>query len=112
MRCALLYSYDPSQTGPGEDESRSGSRSTSRSGRRAPSSTRPASTPPSRRRRWACATGTSGRARAWWSARQGEVLAGLYVVDVPEEAAAREWAQRVPTAGYGEVEIRPAVDFG
>jgi hypothetical protein len=41
----------------------------------------------------------------------GDVLAGLYVLDVPDVNAALDWAQRIPTARYGKVEIRPIVEF-
>jgi hypothetical protein len=41
----------------------------------------------------------------------GNVLAGLYVIDVADASAAVEWAQRIPTASYGVVEIRQIVEF-
>lgn len=36
-----------------------------------------------------------------------EVLGGYYLVDVPDEATALEWAQKCPLAPYGSVEVRP-----
>jgi hypothetical protein len=41
----------------------------------------------------------------------GEVVAGFWVIDVENAGAALEWAQRLPTASYGEVEVRPVVEF-
>jgi hypothetical protein len=35
-----------------------------------------------------------------------EHLGGYYVIDVPDMAAALEWARRVPTAAHGAVEVR------
>lgn len=39
------------------------------------------------------------------------VAAGLYVIDVADINAATEWAQKIPTARYGSVDIRPVVEF-
>lgn len=36
----------------------------------------------------------------------GEAAAGYYVVDVPDEDTAVTWAQKIPTARYGRVEVR------
>ena len=36
-----------------------------------------------------------------------EVLGGFYMVDVPDEATALDWARRCPLAKYGSVEVRP-----
>lgn len=41
----------------------------------------------------------------------GDVLAGFYIVDTTDAQAALDWAQRIPTAKYGKVEVRPIVDF-
>jgi hypothetical protein len=40
-----------------------------------------------------------------------EVLSGFYIVEVPDLAAAEEWAARIPAAPYGSVEIRPIMVF-
>ena len=39
------------------------------------------------------------------------VLGGYYVIDVPDLAAAEDWAERIPSAPYGAVEIRPIMVF-
>jgi hypothetical protein len=44
-------------------------------------------------------------------AKSGDVLAGLVVVDVPDVDAAIDWAQQIPTARYGKVEVRPVVEW-
>ena len=36
-----------------------------------------------------------------------EQLAGYFLLEVPDMDAALAWAKRVPTAGYGAVEVRP-----
>ncbi|GEM30973.1 hypothetical protein NN3_19800 [Nocardia neocaledoniensis NBRC 108232] len=41
----------------------------------------------------------------------GVVAAGFYVLDVPDEDTAVSWAQRIPTARYGRVEVRQVVEF-
>jgi hypothetical protein len=42
---------------------------------------------------------------------EANVMAGFWVIEVPDESAAVEWAQRLPTAQYGKVEIRTVVEF-
>lgn len=41
----------------------------------------------------------------------GDLLAGLYVVDVSDLDEATTWAERIPTARYGTVEVRPIVEY-
>lgn len=41
----------------------------------------------------------------------GEAVAGYYLVDVPDEATAISLAQRVPTARYGRVEVRQITEL-
>lgn len=43
--------------------------------------------------------------------RTGELVAGLYVVDVADIEAATAWAKKIPTARYGSVDVRPVVEF-
>jgi hypothetical protein len=40
-----------------------------------------------------------------------DVVAGVWVIDVPDADAALEWAQKLPTASYGKVEVRPVVEW-
>lgn len=39
-----------------------------------------------------------------------EALGGFYLIDVDDIDAAIAWAERIPSVGYGSVEIRPVMD--
>jgi hypothetical protein len=41
----------------------------------------------------------------------GEAVAGYYLIEVPDEDSAISWAQRVPTARYGRVEVRQITEM-
>ncbi|MFE6962190.1 YciI family protein [Streptomyces sp. NPDC057696] len=41
----------------------------------------------------------------------GTTVAGYIEVDVADEDAALSWAKRVPTARYGQVEVRRIVEY-
>jgi len=40
-----------------------------------------------------------------------EMLAGYYLIDVPDLDAALAWAAKIPSVGYGSVEVRPVMVF-
>jgi hypothetical protein len=40
-----------------------------------------------------------------------ELLAGYYLIDVPDLDAALAWAAKIPSVGYGSVEVRPIMVF-
>jgi hypothetical protein len=40
-----------------------------------------------------------------------EVLGGFYLLEAADLDEALRWAQRIPGAWYGKVEVRPCVDF-
>lgn len=40
-----------------------------------------------------------------------EVLGGFYLIDVDDLDAATKWAEKIPLAPYGSVEIRPLMEF-
>lgn len=40
-----------------------------------------------------------------------EILGGFYMIDVPDLDAAMAWAEKVPSATYGKVEIRPIMEI-
>ena len=40
-----------------------------------------------------------------------EVLGGYYLVDVDSEDEALEWAQKIPSARFGTIEVRPTVVY-
>lgn len=45
------------------------------------------------------------------AARSGPIVAGFIVVDVADMDAALAWAEKVPTARYGSVDVRPVVEW-
>lgn len=40
-----------------------------------------------------------------------EMLAGYYLIEVPDLDAALGWAAQMPNVGYGSVEVRPVMVF-
>lgn len=40
-----------------------------------------------------------------------EILGGYYLIDVADLDVALDWAEKVPLAPYGSVEVRPLVEF-
>jgi hypothetical protein len=40
-----------------------------------------------------------------------EMLAGYYLIDVSDLDAALAWAAKIPSVGYGSVEVRPIMVF-
>jgi hypothetical protein len=40
-----------------------------------------------------------------------EMLGGYYLIDVPDLDAALAWAAKIPSVGYGSVEVRPIMVF-
>ncbi len=41
-----------------------------------------------------------------------EILAGFYVLDLPDLDSALAWGAKAPNIDYGSVEVRPVVSFG
>ena len=41
-----------------------------------------------------------------------EVLGGFYLLDCADLDEALKWAQQIPGAWHGRVEVRPCIDFG
>lgn len=41
-----------------------------------------------------------------------EVLGGFYLLDCEDLDEALKWAQQIPGAWHGKVEVRPCIDFG
>lgn len=41
-----------------------------------------------------------------------EVLGGFYLLDCADLDEALKWAQQIPGAWHGKVEVRPCIDFG
>src|ERR1700748_526107 len=40
-----------------------------------------------------------------------EIIAGYYIVDVPNLDRAIEWAARIPDGRVGKIEVRPVMEF-
>jgi hypothetical protein len=40
-----------------------------------------------------------------------ELLGGYYLIDVPDLDAALGWAAKIPSVGFGSVEVRPVMVF-
>ncbi|MCW3000995.1 MAG: YciI family protein [Conexibacter sp.] len=40
-----------------------------------------------------------------------EMLGGYYLIDVPDLDTALAWAAKIPSVGYGSVEVRPIMVF-
>jgi hypothetical protein len=40
-----------------------------------------------------------------------EMLGGYYLIDVPDLDSALAWAAKIPSVGYGSVEVRPIMVF-
>ena len=40
-----------------------------------------------------------------------EVLGGFYMLDVANLDEAKKWAEKIPSAPYGSVEIRPIMEL-
>ena len=40
-----------------------------------------------------------------------EMLGGYYLIDVPDLDTALAWAAKVPSVGYGSIEVRPIMVF-
>ncbi len=110
MKFVLLYSYDPQQTGPTPGELsdwlafdkdvRGAGAYVYEAGFQ---SANTAQTVSVREGRVATASGAVASA--------GDVLAGFYVLDVSNINEALRWAQQIPTAKYGKVEVRPIVEY-
>jgi hypothetical protein len=110
MKFALLYQYDPTETGPSEaevadwvdydKELRDAGIFVYEAGFHAADTGRTVSV------RNGSAEVIDGGVE-----RSGDILAGLYVVDVSDLDTATRWAEWIPTARYGTVEVRPVVEY-
>jgi len=40
-----------------------------------------------------------------------EILGGFYIIDAPDLDAALAWAEKIPSAPYGSVEVRPVMEI-
>ncbi len=110
MKGALFYAYDPTQAGPTQEELAAWlafDQAVKDAGAFVyEAGLHPASTAHTVRvRDGQVATAPEALAS------DGTVLAGFYVLDVATMNDAVQWAQQLPTATYGRVEVRPIVEY-
>lgn len=110
MKFVLLYQYDPTETGPSEAEIGDGWPTTRRSATPA-SSFHEAGFHATDTGRTVSFRDGSAEVTDGGVERSGDIRAGLYVVDVADLDTATRWAERIPTARYGTVEVRPVVEY-
>ena len=109
MKFALLYQYDPAQTGPADNEVPDWLEFDKQVRDAGAFVYEAGFHPADAARRVAVRDGVS--AVEGVSGRPGEVIAGLYVVEVADLEAATALAAQLPTARYGAVEVREVVDY-
>ncbi|WP_419997044.1 YciI family protein [Streptomyces boninensis] len=110
MKFALVYAYDPVQAGPGHGEIdewleldaalKSAGNLVHESGFH-----------PASEARTLTVRDGQAQVRAGAVIGAGTTVAGYIEVEVTDEAAALAWAERVPTARYGHVEVRRIVEY-
>jgi hypothetical protein len=111
MKFALIYSYDPTETSPTHGEV-SDWLDFEKAVKEAGAHVYEAGLQSSRRARTISRRGDQlATADGPVRGADGDVVAGFWVVDVDDVDAAADWAQRLPTASYGKVEIRPVTEF-
>jgi hypothetical protein len=103
VKYALIYYFDPSETGPTESEYQEWVEFES-AAKDAGQLVHGAGLHPSAEAK--SVTIRDGRVGVEERAHVGEAVAGYYMVDVPDEDAALAWARRIPTARYGRVDVR------
>lgn len=110
MKVALLYSYNPAESGPTEAEFSEWLEFDQRV-RDAGIFVYEAGFQPHTEAKIVRVRDDGAEAEDGPATRTGAVMAGLYVLEVPTLDDALRWAQSVPTAKYGQVEVRPIVEF-
>jgi len=108
VKYALVYFFDPSKAGPTEGEYQEWVEFED-SAKDASQLVHGAGLHPSREAK--SVSVRDGRIAVEGGVPAGEAVAGYYVVEVPDEDAAISWAQRVPTARYGRVEVRQITEM-
>jgi hypothetical protein len=108
VKYALVYFFDPSEAGPTEREYQEWVEF-EQSAKGAGQLVHGAGLHPSSQAK--SVSIRDGETAVEDGAPAGEAVAGYYVVEVPDEDAATSWAQRVPTARYGRVEVRQITEM-
>lgn len=109
MQFTLLYSYDPAEVGPADEEVAAWIAFDAKL-REAGQFVHEAGLHPAQRAQTVSVR--DGRTVTEpGPAAPGRQVAGFYVVDVPDADTALAWAAQIPTAGYGTVEVRQVVEI-
>ncbi|MER7050629.1 YciI family protein [Streptomyces jumonjinensis] len=109
MQYALIYFYDPAEAGPGGDEEVKEWINLDNELTEAGIKVHEAGFHPGTEGK--TVTVRDGGAAVEDGVAAGSTVAGYYVLDVPDEHTAVSWAQRIPAARYGRVEIRQVTVF-
>lgn len=108
MKYALVYFFDPSEAGPTEGEYQEWVEF-EKAAKAVGQLVHGAGLTPSTEGK--SVSLRDGQALVEEGGPAGEAVAGYYVVEVPDEDVAVSWAQRVPTARYGRVEVRKITEM-
>ncbi|QDY77222.1 YciI family protein [Streptomyces qinzhouensis] len=104
MQYALVYSYDPAEAGPGGDKEVQEWIDLDNELTEAGIKVHEAGFHPGAEGK--TVTVRDGGTAVEDGVAAGAVVAGYYVLDVPDERTAVFWAGRIPSARYGRVEVR------
>ncbi|NAZ75389.1 YciI family protein [Kineococcus sp. T13] len=108
MHFALIYSYDPSTSGPAEAEVEQWLALDAELSAAGATVHESGFHPVDEAKDVAV---RDGRVSITDAPREGGTVAGLYVVDVPGLDEALRLAAKIPTAAYGTVQVRRVVQF-
>ncbi|MEB3370088.1 YciI family protein [Saccharopolyspora mangrovi] len=110
MKFALVYAYDPVQAGPGHGEIDEWVELDAAL-KAAGNFVHESGFHPAGQARTVTVRGGQAQVRAGAVIGAGTTVAGYIEVEVADEDAALSWAERVPTARYGQVEVRRIVEY-
>ncbi|WP_419995540.1 YciI family protein [Streptomyces boninensis] len=110
MKFALVYAYDPAQAGPGHGEIDEWVELDAAL-KTAGSLVHESGFYPAGEARTVTVRDGHAQVRVGAVIGAGTTTAGYIEVEVADEEAALAWAERVPTARYGQVEVRRIVDY-
>lgn len=110
MKFALCYYYDPTQTAPSQAEI-PGWMAFDQAGKDAGVFLYEAGFPPVDAAQTVHVCDGEVTVESKGAASPGNALAGFYVLEVADRQATLSGAQQIPTAHYGQVEVREIVEF-
>lgn len=110
MKIALVYSYDPAQTGPTEAEFNDWV-SLDKEIRDAGIFVHESGFYPTDTVKTVSVRDEKAVTENAPLASAGNTVAGLYVIEVSSLEEATRWAEKIPTARYGKVQVRQVVEM-